>query len=381
MKISSRSIMNRFLFCLLHALLAAAATIPPHNGTYGVNLNTVKLTDTSRLDPFAPIPENRSVMISLFYPVAPINCCQVQLVEYMPVATAAIEDQSYSSYGVPNGTFESLNLSLCSPSSRSTPSENFPVVLFSPGLGNSRLLYNAIAQSVASHGFIVVTMDHPYDADVVEYPDGTLISAANISTDAQIILDVETRAKDASFVLDTLSNASAVGHLIPSLQTALNTKRAAMFGHSLGGATAATAMMNDSRIVVGANLDGTFFGSVIENGVCDPLLLFGHEGKNQSTDPTWGEIWLHLGHGRLELMLNGAQHGTFTDFPLLLEVLGMTNELPGVADLIGTLSGPRALEVITAHVVAFFHSVLERRESPLLEGPSPKFPENEIIAQ
>ena len=119
---------------------------------------------------------------------------------------------------------------------------------------------------------------------------------------------------------------------------------------------------------------------MIEEGVDNPFILFGHDGKNQSTDSTWGDIWPNLHGWKLELMLSGAQHGTFTDFPLLLEVLGLTNQIPGAGDLIGTLSGTRALELITEYLIAFFDSVLKSKPSPLLRAPSKEFPEVEFVA-
>ncbi|MCJ1388500.1 hypothetical protein MMC18_001347 [Xylographa bjoerkii] len=357
-----------------------AVAIPSPNGTYGVNLSTMKLTDTARLNPFASTPKYRSVMISLFYPAALTNNCQPHLAKYMPRATAAFEDQAYSQYGVPNGTFESLELSLCS-GTQMAHVQGFPLVLFSPGLGDSRLLYNAMAQSVTSYGYIVVTIDHPYDANIVEYPDGTLVFAANISTEAQIDKEVQIRAEDVRFVLDQLGSPSTVHTLLYPVITSLKTDKVPMFGHSLGGATMATAMMNDPRIIGGVNLDGTFFGSVIDQGLGDPFLLFGHEGKNQSTDSTWADIWPHLGGWKLELMLDGAQHATFTDLPLLLEVLDLTGKLPpDVAGLVGTLPGTRALEVITAYLVAFFDLVSGGRPSALLQRPNTMYPEVHFVA-
>lgn len=58
----------------------------------------------------------------------------------------------------------------------------FPVILFSPGAGTPRFYYGALAQSLASSGYAVVTTDHRYDADVVEFPDGILGFNANIWT-------------------------------------------------------------------------------------------------------------------------------------------------------------------------------------------------------
>jgi len=61
-----------------------------------------------------------------------------------------------------------------------------------------------------------------------------------------------------------------------------------IIGHSLGGATAATAMLARSRFIAGINLDGSFWGDVIQKGLDKPFLMLAHEGK---IDPTWEAIW------------------------------------------------------------------------------------------
>jgi predicted dienelactone hydrolase len=40
--------------------------------------------------------------------------------------------------------------------------ENYPVVIFSPGFGASKNFYSMLLEELASHGFIVVAIDHPY---------------------------------------------------------------------------------------------------------------------------------------------------------------------------------------------------------------------------
>jgi hypothetical protein len=90
-----------------------------------------------------------------------------------------------------------MSLSICNaPVKMPRPIQDFPLVIFSPGMDNSRLLYSAMAKSTASFGYIVVNVNHSYGAAFVEYPVGTITMAANISSDAHIILDVDTRAKD-----------------------------------------------------------------------------------------------------------------------------------------------------------------------------------------
>ena len=379
--------MMKFIWDVLFFFRSASAVtvIPAANGTYGVGTTAIALTDNSRLDPFALTPENRSVVISVFYPVEKTNECDWKLVPYLPEGTAAFLDQEYAPYGVPKGAFESFRLKLCSqtssPSSRADDSQailgsnGFPLVVFSPGLGNSRLLYSAMAQSVASHGFTVVTIDHPYDADVVEFPDGKLVYS-NIKnlTQAIIDLDLETRVKDVSFVIDELSKWTVIEELLPKSywNHGFDTKHVAMYGHSLGGATAALAMMNDSRIIGGINLDGGLFGSVVQKGLKDPFVLFGRDTND--TTPTWDEIWPHLGW-KLQLLLEDSQHGTFSDLPLLATLLGYDPLPPELAGLLGTLPAARGRQTISTYVAAFMETVLKKETSVLLDGPSKAFPE------
>ena len=192
----------------------------------------------------------------------------------------------------PDGIFGSLELSFCQNQSQPdgiAKDVSFPIVMFSPGLGNSRLVYSGIAQSLASQGYAVVTVDHPYDAAIVEYPDGTYVLAANITTPDQITFDLKVRAKDISFVLDDIHS------LFGSDSRRLDFRHFVMYGHSLGGATAVAAMSLDQRIVGATNVDGSLWGPVVSHGVQCPVLLFAHQDKNLTTDPSWQEFWKQYG--------------------------------------------------------------------------------------
>ena len=46
------------------------------------------------------------------------------------------------------------------------------MVLFSPGLAGVRSQNTAWAQELASHGYVVVALDHPYDSAAVVLADG-----------------------------------------------------------------------------------------------------------------------------------------------------------------------------------------------------------------
>lgn len=132
-------------------------------------------------DPYAPTHTDHAVVISLFYPLRKESRRKTRAVNYTPPATAAIEGSHFTGT-IPNGTFEAFKLQACRDAGygRTRDTRAFLVILFSPGAGTPRPYYSALAQSLASSGYVVVTTDHPYDADVVEFPDGTLVFNANI---------------------------------------------------------------------------------------------------------------------------------------------------------------------------------------------------------
>ena len=376
-------IVAAFHICLISPTLAATFPLPP--GPFNTSLVISQLTDHTRLDPYAPTPTPRSLMVSIFHPATCIAGPQ----SYMEHISAAWTDSEFASYGIPASTFESLYLQTCPPpqpcrqASRVPHAEirnnnwkttAYPLLLFSPGLGNLRLDHSILAQSVASRGYTVVTIDHPYDAKIVVYPDNSTVLAANISTDQQIVSDLYVRVKDISFVLDQLSRPSIVHSLLPDVE--INTKKVGIFGHSLGGATAAQAMVQDPRLVGGINLDGTFFGSVVKAGLSSPFLIFAHEGKNITTDPSWNAIWPKLIGFKHILELNGSTHGTFLDFSTVIDVLGFKDQLPPeVVELLGSIDGMRALQIVGTYVSAFFDKVLKGKRTTLLNGPNEAFPE------
>jgi hypothetical protein len=76
-------------------------------------------------------------------------------------------------------------------------------VVFSPGSGSLATFYTAFTSSLASYGYIVVGVDHPYDSEPLELPDGTLIF--DILTDANNTLTAEIRGTDVTWLVTQLT--------------------------------------------------------------------------------------------------------------------------------------------------------------------------------
>jgi predicted dienelactone hydrolase len=60
----------------------------------------------------------------------------------------------------------------CLNSNLATAKRRYPAVLFSHGLGETRYSYVSILEDLASHGFIVVAIDHTYSNRMTVFPDG-----------------------------------------------------------------------------------------------------------------------------------------------------------------------------------------------------------------
>lgn len=374
------------------ASIPSNVPLPAPSGVYEVGLSIRELVDHHRTQPFAPHVEPRKLMISVFYPVA-TNDSTIHG-EYMPSETARFEDLELAAQGLAsvNGTFESLKLSLASKDATQHPSGEtgctYPVVIFMPAEGTTRLFYSLIASTVASNGYTVVTVDTPYDLDIVEYPDGSVAllnqTVVEDKNQTQLFLDatlaIETRAQDASFVLDSLHNATLARDLVPNLPiSGLNTSHVAMFGHSLGGASALTTMILDDRVIGGLDMDGAFFPPAVEKGTDRPFMIMAHEGhvrKNSDPLDSWAKAWPNLTGWKRDIIVNGALHYDFSDYPIVFETLGITPPTRIEEKLlVGNLKGGRALKIVTSYVTAFLDFVVYGKPSALLESPVEEFPE------
>lgn len=367
------------ILALFPDLATCTATLPIFGPKpSSVYVNSMLLTDAARSDPFARDGRVRSVMVSSFAPV--LECLNKSLDSYMPPATGVFMDKKFSAYGLPEGTFQGITIENCKNSpnttSRRRSPDPLPLVLFSGALGTSRHLYNSMLQSVASRGFLVVSIDHPYDADIVEFTNGTAIHGVNIESDADVELALETRVSDIRFVYQQLQNCFVAEKIFAGRNYGDKMGKAAVFGHSLGGAAAAAAVSNISSLLGGVNLDGTLFGPVVETGFARPFMLIGHENKTRETDPSWDAIWPRLTSWKREYEVKKTAHYSFSDLPLVASVLGIQGQLPAqVEDIIGTMDGERIMKLSVGYVTAFLDMVLKSKGEKELRRLDKEFSE------
>lgn len=267
-----------------------------------------------------------------------------------------------------------------------------PVVLFSPGYAAMRELGTTLVEDLASRGYVVVTIDHTYEAQIVEFPGGRLEVSRQPArpTDADFATALRVRNDDTRFVLDELARLNAGGHpdaghrqLPHGVSGSLDMSRIGMFGHSLGGATAAYTMAGDRRIRAGVDLDGSIVAAAT-TGLDRPFMLMASASHGRDTDPSWAQFWSHLRGWRRHLRLRGSGHHTYTDLAPLVQQLAKTLPIPpqvvaAMTERIGTIDADRAVAAQRAYLGAFFDLHLRHHDNHLLSKPSPRYPGIEFV--
>jgi len=264
-----------------------------------------------------------------------------------------------------------------------------PVLIFQPGLGPIVPDYTALAEDLASHGYVVVGSTPTYSSAVVAFPDGHVAKgteAANVSdsattAEAQQTLDrlVQIWASDNAFVLNQLA---VLNQSDPDQRFAghLDLNRVGVWGHSFGGAAAAETCRLDERCKAGINLDGSPYGEVVQAGLNHPFMSLWSEPSDNS-DPNWLQatsdmrrMESRLGSDGYQLVVAGSRHFNFTDGSVFYEPF-----LRARGGL-GPIDGARFLRIASTYMGAFFDRYLMGQAESLLGGPSTGYPEVQFLS-
>lgn len=407
--------------------------LPAPSGPYSVGTVALHLVDNSRQDPFLSTPRPRELMISLWYPARKQEWAGSRnwaVPWFPPAADTLLLDQFIPQplvqVTLPGGVtgYEPgppVSISLDGVSLPVTAARagipvsplpgGCPVVLYSPGEQVDREFGTTQAEDLASHGYIVVSIDHTYEAPEVVFPGGRIAVQVNPQPSQTTVLT--TRIADAQFVLDSLAalaggtNPDAEHHPLPAgLADALDLSKTGMFGHSLGGDTAAQVMAVDGRVVAGLDLDGTIEPAVpftppqidqLATAVAQklngrPFMFLCSAGvtpfKTQGKPEAAGipGFWQGLSGWRLFLSMNDSAHFSYTDYEAFLSqltaagIITATQASEVVTPYIGTIAPAQAIAAQRAYIGAFFDLQLRHHNSHLLDGPSGRYPEIEFVA-
>src|SRR5579863_5085970 len=246
--------------------------LPAPSGPCPVGTTALWLTDTSRPDPWAAGVSARELMVSLWYPATSPDGPRAP---YMTPAESELQLTSRGIAGVPPDALSATRTNAVSDAAPAGPQRGLPLVVLSPGFTNSRSALTALAEDLASHRYVVAGIDHTYESFATAFPDGrvaTCLAREARRRDGGFQEKVMAgRAADVSFVLGQLTGADPAWRGA----TLIDPSRMAMAGHSMGGAAVIAAMLADSRIRAGIDMDGATCAPIPDDGLSRPFLFLG----------------------------------------------------------------------------------------------------------
>ncbi|MEV4430744.1 alpha/beta hydrolase [Streptomyces sp. NPDC049602] len=343
---------------------AGAATLPAPTGPYAVGSAVLPLVDHARTDPWVPTADGRALMVTLHYPAAHPGGGRPAPYATREEARLLAEQLSPDV----SGDVLARTRTHSRTDVRPAPGRH-PLVLLSPGFSVSRWTLTHLAEDLASRGYVVASVDHAYESYGISLPGGrTLTCVACTALDEGGVhgsVVTSTRAADMRYVLDRLTGPASVRPYADMIDA----RRVGMAGHSIGGASAATAMAADPRIDAGINMDGSFWEDLPAEGLRGrPFLMLGTHDMHQpgGRDTSWDRTWTALDGWKRWITVAGSEHFTFSDGPVITRHFGLPQpELPT----------DRAVAVTRTYVAAFFDQHLRGIPRPVLDGPTPANPE------
>ncbi|HET6706176.1 esterase [Amycolatopsis sp.] len=362
MKLKSLMVVTALTLALTSAAASAdpALALAKPTGDRPVGTTSLYLKDTSRPDPWVPSVPYRELMVSLFYPAVPTPGPTKQ---FMSEAEAKAVFDEAGIDGIPPSVLTTVRTDAvvdAKPAGR-----GLPAVVLSPGFKRPRAELTSLSEDLASHGYLVILVDHTYENVATTFPDGRVTGCAACGSYTLEFWQKlgRGRAKDVSFVLDSLGRSKWA--------PLLDSTRIGMAGHSVGGASAIGTMVADPRLKAGIDIDGTTDDPLLAPGLDRPFLFLGRQ--NMYTPGTgdeaasWDRDWAQLKGWKRWLTVAGMQHPSFTDIGLVGEQLGL--------DFGATTPAVRGQAITAAYVRAFFDQHLRGKPQPLLDQPSSRYPE------
>lgn len=363
--------------------------LPAPSGKFPVGTRMLYLTDTKRAETHTwARPGPREVVVQLWYPAASSKGRRA-------VYRRKKETTLRSSYQAVLKTHSLQDAPIAA--------GPFPVVVFNPAWWGFRNRSTFLTQDLASHGFVVAAISHPYNSSLVELADGT-VANPNYSQDLGFSMaeyipiqerfamaeeELALQTADCRFVLDELEKFNSTpGH---PLESRLCMHRVGAFGYSFGGGVSAELAREDHRVRSALELDGVLHGAAAAHGVDKPVLLMDapwmlSPGKHtegwapKAADNTrvaeTSQLWNTIAESKARLLercggilvvIEGLGHFDFMD-QIFMSPLHRFS-------LAGSVPPKRLAHIVNSYLVAFFEQTLLDKPSPLFRDGAQDFAE------
>ncbi|WP_339276871.1 dienelactone hydrolase family protein [Paenibacillus sp. FSL W8-0426] len=285
---------------LVPVLLFPQHRLPQVTGPYAVATATYSYVDKNRIEEFTDQGEHRAVNVEFWYP-----------------------EQA-------DGTY--------------------PLLVFSHGAFGIKTSNTSTFTELASHGYVVVSIDHPYHSFYTVSEDGKVVTInpeymqefnnANkgvYSLGEYFELNqkwMKLRTDDMDFVIDTILEQAVQKK--DSLYERIDTQKIGVFGHSMGGAASVALSRERDDIDAVVNIDGPFYSELVYDKVTNELTAKSEAFTIPLLNVYSDDVWIQLDssppyianrisnpyfNDAYNVHFKGAKHLSLTDLPLFSPIL------------------------------------------------------------
>lgn len=291
-----------------------------------------------------------------------------------------------------------------------------PTLVFSHGFGSIGAQNVLLMEHLASNGYVVFSIEHPYQAAWVRLGEGREVgfdptrqfrARPDTPEETQALIDTIIRMADAEDYEAYLKEVSALMTNQPGFITGLQvwvedteflfdqlqaeaipefsdlygkirTDRFGVFGMSYGGAAAGMVCLNDSRCQAGINMDGLQFGEHnMEFPISQPFMIM------NSDQNLFKETASRVGPVRFKtnefvyqqatgpiysLTVGDAQHMNYSDFAYLMPIAAQFN-------MFGPVSPDAMNRIMNTYVLGFFDKYIKGHAGSAFGHAAPQDPD------
>jgi pimeloyl-ACP methyl ester carboxylesterase len=260
-------------------------------------------------------------------------------------------------------------------------SGRLPVLLFSHGWEGFAAQNTGQALQLASHGYVVIAVQHSYGAVLTVFADGSSapLDAAALPENAPVAEYDADAARisaqwtaDLAFVLDFFTAQDRAGS--GPFAGVLDLEKVGVIGHSFGGGTSLRFAATDARVKAVFGEDPyirVIPPDVIARGVTQPSYIMFSQDWTDDAKSRNNELYAALApglRGSLGVVhVKGTGHYDFSDLPRL-------TPLAHRIGLKGPIPGKRVAAILDEALLAFFDATLRGGSTTLFAG-APPWPE------
>lgn len=360
-------VLKCLLFFLLLVIIGVGFLIsrwPKPTGSYPVGTKIYHWFDNQREEGFTKDPSDKREVIAQFWYPAKITSQNKKAPYFLPVKIINnFHHNVLLAFFINHLNFFKTS----SYQEAAVLKESYPLIVFFHGYGGFRGQNTLLMEHLASHGYVVVSLDSLYETSFVIFSNGRLERSKTTPPEDYSTLEgekllqdlIDIRIADLNFLLAQIKSLNAPTSFFHQI---INENKTAIIGHSLGGMTTHEACRQNQKFQACVNFDAPIIMEDLVN-YYPPLLeiIAAETGDPPQLDAVFYQrlklLLKNLTNIGIEVVVKESGHYDFTDLAFV--------KLPmfGVFNAVGKISGQKINRLTNELVLNFFDMTLKNKET------------------